>query len=195
LSEPADVSQARRAAILDAAAGVFLRYGYKKTSMDDLARAAGLSRQGLYLHFATKEELFQAGLLHLIAENRAAGRAALERHELPVAERLLEMFVAIHGQLIGQMAGEHLSELLHTAKELVGSAAADLEREQTDELARVLRAEGVAAAWKPAGLTAKDLAENLVATSLGIKHRVADGAAYRAQMRSAVQLVCRGKAR
>ncbi len=47
------VEPARRESILQAAVGVFLRYGYKKTSMDDLARAAGLSRQGLYLHFAT----------------------------------------------------------------------------------------------------------------------------------------------
>ena len=48
---------ARRAAILETAMRVFLRYGFKKTSMDDLARAAGLSRQGLYLHYRTKEEL------------------------------------------------------------------------------------------------------------------------------------------
>jgi len=32
----------RRDAVLAAAQGVFLRYGFKKTSMDDLARAAGL---------------------------------------------------------------------------------------------------------------------------------------------------------
>ena len=44
----------RRSRLLEAALGVFLRYGYKKTSMDEVARAADLSRQGLYLHFATK---------------------------------------------------------------------------------------------------------------------------------------------
>ena len=31
------------------------RYGFKKTSMDDVAQAAGVSRQGLYLYFDTKE--------------------------------------------------------------------------------------------------------------------------------------------
>ena len=49
----------RRDTLFHAAAGVFPRYGFRKTSMDDLARAAGLSRQARYLHFATKEALEQ----------------------------------------------------------------------------------------------------------------------------------------
>ena len=56
--DPTEISAARHESLLQAAFGVFLRYGYKKTSMDDLARAAGLSRQGLYLHFANKDALF-----------------------------------------------------------------------------------------------------------------------------------------
>ena len=72
-----EAAKARHAAIVAAAAGVFLRYGFKKTSMDDLARAAGLSRQGLYLHFPTKETLFKEAVLQLIATTRATSRAAL----------------------------------------------------------------------------------------------------------------------
>src|SRR5262245_29785734 len=49
----------RQEAIFAAAIAIFLRFGFKKTSMDDLARAAGLSRQGLYLHFASKDALFK----------------------------------------------------------------------------------------------------------------------------------------
>jgi AcrR family transcriptional regulator len=52
----------RREQILDAAVGVFGRFGFKKTSVDDLAAAAGISKQGLYLHFSSKEEVFLAGL-------------------------------------------------------------------------------------------------------------------------------------
>ena len=50
----------RRSRVLEAALGVFLRYGFRKTSMDEVARAADLSRQGLYLQFATKEFSAQA---------------------------------------------------------------------------------------------------------------------------------------
>src|SRR4051812_11136713 len=102
MAEPSGPTAARRAAILEAATGVFLRYGFKKTSMDDLARAAGLSRQGLYLHFATKDALFKEAVLQVIARTRAAGRAALARDSLDVEERLLGAFEAVHGQAIGE---------------------------------------------------------------------------------------------
>ena len=47
--------------ILDAALPVFVRHGFRKTSMADIARAAGMSRAALYLSFGSKEELFRAG--------------------------------------------------------------------------------------------------------------------------------------
>ncbi len=194
MSARSDPNAERRAAILDAATPVFLRYGYKKTSMDDLARAAGLSRQGLYLHFPTKEALFEAGLLRLLATTRAAGRAALARTDLSVAERALEMFVAMHGHAVGEASSEHLDELVRAAKRLGGSATEALEREQVGDLARLFRSEGVAEAWKAAGLSATALAEHLVATSLGIKHSAANQAQYREGMRVALQIVCRGHA-
>jgi AcrR family transcriptional regulator len=47
--------------ILDAALPVFVRYGFRKASMSDIARAAGISRAALYLCFSSKEELFRTG--------------------------------------------------------------------------------------------------------------------------------------
>lgn len=49
------------ALILDAALPVFVRFGFRKTSMADIARAAAISRASLYLSFSSKEELFRAG--------------------------------------------------------------------------------------------------------------------------------------
>lgn len=46
--------------VLVVALEVFGRYGFRKTSMEDVARSADISRQGLYLHFANKEALFRA---------------------------------------------------------------------------------------------------------------------------------------
>ncbi len=51
----------KTAGILDAALPVFVRYGFQKTSMADIAKAAGISRASLYLAFNNKEELFRAG--------------------------------------------------------------------------------------------------------------------------------------
>jgi TetR/AcrR family transcriptional repressor of mexJK operon len=45
-------------AIREAAAALFLEKGYQGTSMDDVAAAAQISKQTIYTHFASKEELF-----------------------------------------------------------------------------------------------------------------------------------------
>ena len=192
MSEPTDTAGARRAAILEAATGVFLRYGFKKTSMDDLARAAGLSRQGLYLHFATKEALFKEAVLQVLTTTRAAGRAAIAREDLDVEARLLGAFEAVHGHAIGEPGAEHMNELLATSVQLVGPVFDELEQGLVADVARVLRSTGVAARWKDAGVSAKDLAEHLHAASHGLKHRVATHADYRDRMRVAVRIVCRG---
>jgi AcrR family transcriptional regulator len=51
-------SARKRKAILDAATTVFLRGGYRGTSMDEIAALAGVSKQTVYKHFADKERLF-----------------------------------------------------------------------------------------------------------------------------------------
>jgi AcrR family transcriptional regulator len=187
-----DANAARRAAILEAATRVFLRYGFKKTSMDDLARAAGLSRQGLYLHFPTKEKLFEEAVVSLVAALRSAFRTALAEEELDIEERLLEAFVAVHAHAIGQAWAEHQTELLQAASELVAGVVTEFEEGIVADAARALTRSGAAAGWKRAGISANALAENLHSTSSGIKHRVSTQAEYREQMRVAVRMVCRG---
>ena len=45
-------------AILDAATTLFLRHGYRGTSMDDIAALAHVSKQTVYTHFRDKQQLF-----------------------------------------------------------------------------------------------------------------------------------------
>ncbi len=56
----ATAASARRQQVIKAAIGVFLRYGYARTTMRDIAQAAGLTRPTLYQSFADKEVLFRA---------------------------------------------------------------------------------------------------------------------------------------
>ena len=58
-------SQSRKMLIVTAAASVFLRYGYERTTMAELADAAGLSRPTLYEVFPGKDDLFSAVIHHL----------------------------------------------------------------------------------------------------------------------------------
>jgi AcrR family transcriptional regulator len=50
----------REQRILDAAADLIIRYGYDKTTMGDIADAAGIGRGVLYLHFHSKDEVLDA---------------------------------------------------------------------------------------------------------------------------------------
>jgi AcrR family transcriptional regulator len=46
-----------REAILDATDRIMSRYGFRKMTMDDLAREAGVSKKTIYLHFKNKEDV------------------------------------------------------------------------------------------------------------------------------------------
>lgn len=50
----------RQQQLLDAAAQTITRQGYDKTTMSDIANEAGVSRGTVYLHFKSKEEIFDA---------------------------------------------------------------------------------------------------------------------------------------
>ncbi|MCX6046418.1 MAG: TetR/AcrR family transcriptional regulator [Chloroflexi bacterium] len=52
--------QERAQRILDVAATLILRWGYNKTTIDDVARQAGVAKGTIYLHWKTREELFMA---------------------------------------------------------------------------------------------------------------------------------------
>jgi AcrR family transcriptional regulator len=47
----------KKALILQAAFAAFAQYGFRRTSMEDIARAAGMSRPALYQHFRNKEAI------------------------------------------------------------------------------------------------------------------------------------------
>src|SRR5438046_3089875 len=50
--------EATRAALLDAAARVFIERGFAGSSVEAISEAAGYTRGAFYAHFRTKEELF-----------------------------------------------------------------------------------------------------------------------------------------
>lgn len=77
----------KRQHILDAALEAFSRFGYRKTSMQDVADAAAMSRAALYLYFNNKDDLFRALMKrhHATAIARAEagfGQAALFKFRL-----------------------------------------------------------------------------------------------------------------
>jgi len=54
--------------IINTAKTVFLKYGYGRVTMNDLAQAAGISRPALYLVFSKKEDEFRAVVRQMARE-------------------------------------------------------------------------------------------------------------------------------
>jgi AcrR family transcriptional regulator len=59
-SENRSKRQERAERILDAAAALVQRWGYNKTTIDDIAKQVGVAKGTIYLHWKTREALFQA---------------------------------------------------------------------------------------------------------------------------------------
>lgn len=81
-----------RDAILDAAGTLLGRFGYHKTTMDDLAREAGVARRTLYLHFKSKDEIFLERIDRVVARLIEELRA-IARSPAPAEDRLRRMLL------------------------------------------------------------------------------------------------------
>ena len=186
-SKPAD--DARRRKLLDAAIGVFLRFGFRKTSMDEVARAADVSRQGLYLHFATKEDLFRAAVAQVLESMLQAAGNHLGDGALSVEKRLVGAFDEWTGRFIG-ILGSGATDLGEASESLVGPLGTQHEKQFVEAVAKAMRTAGLVAAYKSTGLTAKQLADTLNATARGLKHGCASRAEFVERMTHAVRALC-----
>jgi len=59
LKDSASKKNEKREVVFKVAYDVFARYGFRRTTMNDIAQAAGISRPALYLMFENKEALFR----------------------------------------------------------------------------------------------------------------------------------------
>src|SRR6195256_6539903 len=101
--------------ILDAAMAVFRRHGFRRSSIEQAADAAGLTRQALYHHFKSREALFRAVIERLHENALAAEIASAESAEKAggsLADVLIAEITARLKQLIAPLEGSpHIEEL------------------------------------------------------------------------------------
>ncbi|WP_020577741.1 TetR/AcrR family transcriptional regulator [Actinopolymorpha alba] len=90
---------AKRSAILRAARQVFLRHGYQRASVDDIASEAGVSKQTIYNQFGGKEALFLSAVEEMFLQLNADTLAALE--SFPDRPRDLEAELIAFGRRLG----------------------------------------------------------------------------------------------
>jgi AcrR family transcriptional regulator len=181
----------RREHVLAAALETFARYGYKKASMEDVARAADISRPGLYFLFAAKQSLFRAAVTHALDGDVDAAARCLADVERPLRDRLIEALDLWTGRYIGPVAKE-VAVVIESNPELLGSIVVDYPRRFLDMVTAA-----VAADLPPGSARlAEDMARTLLSTAGGIKHEVTTRDEFVARMTIGVDLftsalVCR----
>jgi AcrR family transcriptional regulator len=172
----------KEAAILRAAFDCFARYGLRRTSMADIAKGAGMSRPALYLHYAGKDDIFNA-LVRIHFERSEHAVASVLAQPGPVTETLLAAFHAIDGDAVEAMLNSpHADEILSANTPFTQPAVESAHARITGHLAAWISRGVTEGRMDLKGLNASpdEIAVTIMATKFGIKSFARDFADYRA---------------
>lgn len=153
---PTATQTQRSGEILDAARRVFEQYGVRRANVDDVARAARVSRSTLYRRYPTKDALLEAVLLKQydeflteldqVAADLPPRQAVVEcfvrglalTREIPLLARLTESEPEI---IIGVGSGSHAALILVATERVAGTlrrSGATMPDEDLREVAELL---------------------------------------------------------
>ncbi|MGW3953320.1 TetR/AcrR family transcriptional regulator [Streptomyces sp. NPDC004752] len=172
--------------ILDAAYACFTRHGVRRTTMDDIARSAGISRAAVYQYVRNKSDAFRrlgARLLDTsLAEACAAASApgSLGDQLTGALEAKLELTLRLWRD-----SPAHAAELLGADAQLLAEPIADYNAAMLDLLAATVT--GVR--WQTDG---REFAELLLALTRGLEADLSDPDAPRRRLRRGVALLVTG---
>ncbi|WIX97796.1 TetR/AcrR family transcriptional regulator [Amycolatopsis mongoliensis] len=115
--------------ILDAAGELLLRMGYRKVAVDDIARAVGIGKGTVYLHWRNKELLFQALMMRESADltDEILGRIRADPATILPHRMISEAFLVTHRRPL-------VMAMLRGNADMFGSLGDLALRKQQDEL-------------------------------------------------------------
>ncbi|KMW58807.1 Transcriptional regulator, TetR family [Candidatus Rhodobacter oscarellae] len=172
----------RNRQILEAAWRVFSRYGISKTTMNDIAREAGVARQTLYNAYAGKDEVFRAVVRLGGNETLEQVRAAWENAaDLPTK---IDIFYA-HGPITWYDMIEAAPDAEGLLEGFTGAAKAELEELASKWGALIAAAlEPHRAAILSNGSTPEAFAEFFYATAKSAKYNAPSRDAFMARLQT-----------
>lgn len=152
---------------LEAALKVFIRYGFRRTTMSDLAKEAGMSRPALYQQFANKEDIFRAVAIDYVTRAGEEVDARIDAYE-SVADKLffiLDIWLVNPFELIH--SAPDARELMDSTHDFVSDVIEGSHRVIESSVAGVLasRSDTLAAH----GLTPESIARVVTASAMGFK--------------------------
>jgi AcrR family transcriptional regulator len=190
-------SDPRRESILSAAQVQFSRYGFRRTSMEDIAKETGVSRASLYSHFENKEEIFRN--LSIALHEEALGNAERilkdETGRKSLEERVEGALAAKVGRMHELVAeSPHGSEIMDENSRLCGDVVSSSAARFQELLASAIKGGARAGEidLKAAGLTPSAAAELIRLAAAGLKHGAEDPKAFRGRLRKFVRVFFAG---
>jgi AcrR family transcriptional regulator len=159
-------------AIVLAGLRLFTQYGYRKTSIDDIAQAAQVAKRTVYLHFENKAAVFLA-ILEYLGDQVRQRCAAAERAGGTAAERLAGLLDAYYGMGFELFSkSEHMPELEETFSKLAQTKIGGLNAEYQRRLGTFLRSlqKTGEIGGPPPGLTVEQVVHTLIRSAEGAKH-------------------------
>lgn len=186
----------RQERVLAAALEVFGRYGFRKTSMDEVARSADISRQGLYLYFPSKEALFRAAVRQELDTALGDASRCLDEEGAALDRRVVAALDAWLGRYVGSMLASDIVGLLQDPAgqiaDMVDAAVATFDA----RLAAAVAAATAEADRRRLGVTPEEVAAAMHVVGQGAKYlssaRGESRAEFVARVSAAVRLVLAG---
>ena len=180
--------------ILDAALNLFRQYGYRRTSMEDIAQGANVAKGTLYIYFKSKDELFEALARRLAAQIDADTRAVMEKN-LPFEEKVLALLDAKLGFVYRWvLSSPHAAELTDPTSRLPDDVFGLVDRNFRAAFARLFKESARAGEidLKGASLTPETAVDTLIAAAHGAENGARDEADFHERLNRIGRLSLRG---
>jgi AcrR family transcriptional regulator len=136
-----DVSSSTREILLDATDRLLAKHGYKRMTIEDLAKEAGIGKGSVYLHFSSKEEIALSHIdriidrmLRRMAEHLRSEKSSSERLRKLIIDRVLYRFDSV------QHYSQSLNELLSQLRPRLLARRAHYFEEEAKVISEALRA-------------------------------------------------------
>ncbi len=176
----------RQDAILDAAFMAFSSYGYRRTTMDDIAQGVGISRSALYLHFRNKDDILRSMATRFFDDAAISVAAEFAVSGRPAAATLIAAFIAYDGKFIDAfMNTPHGAEILEAGHNVSADLVAAGEARIHQLLANWLNTLSLNSALG----SAEVLATTILASLKGLKHTAKSPQAYRTSQAQLAQIL------
>ena len=188
--QPTD--SARQQQVLSVALEVFGRFGFRKTSMDEVARSADISRQGLYLYFASKEALFRAAVRQELDIALSEASRCLDEQDVALEDRVVAALDAWMGRFVGSVLASDIGNMLENSAMQLGDMAAEFSAAFEARLSSAIAAATTESDRRQLGVTPEEITGTLHAVGKGWRFQVDSRSEFVAKVTSGVRLVLAG---